>query len=61
MLRRFQFQIVARDFIFSATCDPQQKNSGEETVTLKPGRTYQNGGIAASRAGVQHMNDRVAR
>jgi hypothetical protein len=58
---RFSLQIVNRDFIFPASCDPQRKDSGKGTVTFEPGRTYQNRGIAASQAGVQHMNDRGAR
>jgi hypothetical protein len=61
MRLRFSLQIVNRDFIYPASCDLPRKNSGEGTVTLEAGPTYQNGGIAASRTGVQHMNDRVAR
>jgi len=55
MRLRFSLQIVNRDFIFPASRDLPRKNSGEGTVTLEPGRTYQIRGIVASRTGVQHM------
>jgi hypothetical protein len=58
---RFPLQNANCDFIFPASGDPRLKNSGEGTVTFELGRTYQNHGIVASQAGVQHMNDAVAR
>ena len=61
MCLRFPLRIVNRDFISPASWGPRRKNSCVGTVTLEPGRTYQNRGIVASRAGVQHMNDAVAR
>lgn len=61
MRLRFSLQVVNCEFTSPASRDPQLKNSVEGTVTFEPVRTYQIRGIAQSQAGVQHMNDRVAR